>query len=202
MLVPPSESFADVMQRLREADPQAASVVFRRYAERLAAVARARLGERLQAKVDADDVLQSAYRTFFRRHAAGEFDLDGWDGLWALLTVLTIRKCGRWREHFHAAIRDVRREVSTDAASESAPALQPESREPAPDEAACLEETVQSLLRGLGTRDRDIVSLRLQGYSALEVAAELRLPQRTVFRVLERVKRHLRRQRDDDAGSP
>jgi RNA polymerase sigma-70 factor (ECF subfamily) len=188
--VPPSDSFSDVMQRLREADPEAASIVFRRFATQLVALARARLGARLQGKVDPEDVLQSAYRTFFRRHAEGEFDLDGWDGLWALLTVITIRKCGRWREHFHAAIRDVRREVADDASTVD-PA-------PAPEEAAVLDETVEMLLRGLSPRDRDIVSLRLQGYTALEIAEQLVLPQRTVFRVLERVKRQLRRRRDQE----
>jgi RNA polymerase sigma-70 factor (ECF subfamily) len=190
--MPPSDSFADVMQRLREPDPQAAAVVFRRFAARLAVLARACLGERLQSKVDADDVLQSAYRTFLRRHAAGELELDGWDALWALLTVITIRKCGRWREHFHAGSRDVRREVPTDGAA--AGAALPDGREPSPDEAGALADFVESLLRRLSPRDREIVSLRLQGYSPLETATELRLPQRTVFRVLQRVKQQLHRQ--------
>jgi RNA polymerase sigma-70 factor (ECF subfamily) len=194
MLVPPSDSFADVMQRLRLADPQAAAAVFERFAERLTALARVRLGERLQAKVDPDDVLQSAYRTFFRRHAAGEFELEGWDGLWALLTVITIRKCGRWREHFQSAARDVRREVATDPDVN----LHPLSREPAADEVAVLAETVEELLRGLRSRDRDVVGLRLQGFTPAETAAQLRLPQRTVFRVLERLKARLRRLRDDE----
>jgi hypothetical protein len=30
-------------------------------------------------------VLQSVYRSFFLRHAEGEFAFTGWDGLWALL---------------------------------------------------------------------------------------------------------------------
>jgi RNA polymerase sigma-70 factor (ECF subfamily) len=197
--VPPTDSFADVMQGLRQADPQAASALVRRFADRLTALARTRLGERLRAKVDADDVVQSAYRTFFRRHAGGEFELDGWDGLWALLTVLTVRKCGRWRQHFQAAARDVRREVPAGgSSSDAAPVLQALAREPAPDEAAALAEMVEGLLRGLRPRDRDVLSLRLQGYTPAETAARLRLPERTVFRILDRVKDRLRRLRDEE----
>ena len=36
--------------------------------------------------------------------------LDDWDALWALLTLITARKCGRWIDFFHAERRDVRME--------------------------------------------------------------------------------------------
>jgi RNA polymerase sigma-70 factor (ECF subfamily) len=194
--VVPPDSFADVMARLRAGDQAAAAEVFGRFAQRLIGLARRRLesDERLRAKVDPEDVLQSVYRTFFRRHGEGEFDLGDWDSLWALLTVLTVRRCGRWRRHFHAAARDVGAEVALPAA-DAAERLSPEHfrREPAPDEAAELAELVERLLRGLRGRDRDIVSLRLQDCTHAEVADRLGLPERTVYRVLERVRERLQR---------
>jgi hypothetical protein len=44
------------------------------------------------------------------------------------------------------------------------------AREPQPDEAAVLAETVGQFLDGLEDRERPIVELRLQGYTAAEIA--------------------------------
>ena len=65
-----SESFAEVMVRLRTGDETAAGEVFRRYARRLIGRARLRL-EGLSHKVDAEDVVQSVYKSFFHRFAEG-----------------------------------------------------------------------------------------------------------------------------------
>ena len=92
----PHSSFDGVMADLRAGDQAAAAAVFRRFATRLAGLAGAKLDARLRGKVDPDDVLQSVYRSFFGRHAAGQFDFDGWDGLWSLLTTITVRKCAAW----------------------------------------------------------------------------------------------------------
>jgi RNA polymerase sigma-70 factor (ECF subfamily) len=185
------------MARLRAGDQPAAAEVFHRFAERLIALARTRLDHRLRQKVDPEDILQSVYKSFFRRHRQGAFELAGWDGLWSLLTVLTLRKCGRWRVRFRAECRDVDRETSLAALSESA-GWQALAREPTPAEAAVLTDTVEHLLHSLEERDRAIVSLTLQGYSVAEVARQLGRPERTVFRVLERVKRRLRRLENSD----
>src|SRR5262245_48590466 len=97
------ETFDGVMSRLRAGDDAAAADVFRRFAGRLVGLARVKLGGQVRAKVDPDDVLQSVFRSFFHRHAEGQFELDGWDGIWAMLTVITVRKCSNKREHFKAA---------------------------------------------------------------------------------------------------
>jgi RNA polymerase sigma-70 factor (ECF subfamily) len=64
--------FHDLMARLRDGDPDAARAVFDRFARRLAALAAARLPAVLRSKLDPEDVVQSAFRTFFRRQAAGD----------------------------------------------------------------------------------------------------------------------------------
>ena len=38
--------------------------------------------------VDPEDVTQAAFEDFFRRCAAGEFRLSGWDGMWAVFAVI------------------------------------------------------------------------------------------------------------------
>jgi RNA polymerase sigma-70 factor (ECF subfamily) len=190
--VVPQDSFEGLMSRLQAGDQDAASELFDRFARSLTSLARQRLDHRLREKVDPEDVVQSVYRTFFRRFADGRFSLDGWDGLWALLTTITVRKCGRWRERFTAAGRDVGAEVSLGALAGGVP-LECLAREPSPVEAATLADLLESLLGALEAGDRAIIALRLQGYTPGEIALQLGRPERTVFRVISRVKGRLQR---------
>ncbi len=75
---------ADLMARWRGGDQEAAEILFRRYVERLLALARRRMTSELSRRVDAEDVVQSAYRTFFLGVLAGRFIRCGRNGdLWA-----------------------------------------------------------------------------------------------------------------------
>jgi RNA polymerase sigma-70 factor (ECF subfamily) len=189
--MPADESFEEVMTRLQAGDQDAAAEVFARFARRLIALARLHLDSRLRQKVDPEDVLQSVFKSFFLRQARGEFDLGSWDSLWALLSVIALRKCGRQNDHFNALCRDVGREAQA-AGEQSDASWQALAREPTPAEAAMLAETVEVLLRDLKEREREIVSLALQGYTAAEISAQLNRPRRTVYNLLERIKKRLR----------
>jgi RNA polymerase sigma-70 factor (ECF subfamily) len=186
-------SFADLMARLRTGEDDAASQVFHRFAARLMLLARGRLNARLRQKVDAEDVLQSVFQSFFARYADGQFVLQDWDSLWGLLTSITLRKCARRAEHFQAARRDVRREAAPPADA----AWGAWAREPTPEEAALLTDTVRDLLDGLEPRERDIVALSLQGDTAAEISRQVDWGERTVQRILARVRKRLQRQRDE-----
>lgn len=188
------DSFADLMGRLRTGDDAAAAAVFHRFTHRLIALARLRLNARLRQKVDPDDVLQSVWKSFFLRHAEGQFTLDGWDGLWSLLTVITVRKCGLWLERFRSAGRDVgREEAPPGGRDEPGSGWEMLARDPSPSEVLLLSETVEKLLGGLEAWERQVVSLSLQGYSVAEIVEQTGRPQRSVYRALERVKITLRR---------
>src|SRR5436305_1848369 len=63
--------------------------------------------------------------------------------------------------------------------------------EPTPSEAAMLTETVEHLMESLEGRHREILTLSLQGYPPPEISNRLRCTERTVYRVLERVKQCL-----------
>ena len=68
-------------------------------------------------------------------------------------------------------------------------------REPTPEQAAALAETVQQLLGRLGADERPIIELSLQGYSTEEISAELGRAARSVRRLRERVRKQLDRLR-------
>ena len=52
-------------------------------------------------------------------------------------------------------------------------------------------------MQGLEARDREILTLHLQGYTMIEISGRINRAQRTVRRVLERVRRRLERLRSE-----
>jgi RNA polymerase sigma-70 factor, ECF subfamily len=189
----PDASFAALMTRLRTGDPDAARAVFDRFARRLVALARTRLDERTGRKEDPEDVLQSVFRSFFTRYRGGQFEVTDWDSLWGLLTVITLRKCGNRIAYYHAARRDVGREVGPGHPDGPAALGQAVAREPTPEEAAVLAETLTLVMRRLEPYDREILVGHLQGDSADAIGARVGRARRTVRRALERIRQMLER---------
>jgi RNA polymerase sigma-70 factor (ECF subfamily) len=188
-----SDSFAALMSDLRAGDEAAAHAVFQRFAGRLIALARERLGDRLARKEDPEDVLQSAFRSFFLRCQDGQLDFDNWGSLWSVLTLITLRKCSNHLQHFQAARRRIEREVPRAAGEDSSPDWALTDPEPTPEQAAVLTETMEMLLGQLCGIDREILTLHLQGYDAPEISARVGRARRTVRRVLDRIRHTLER---------
>jgi RNA polymerase sigma-70 factor (ECF subfamily) len=181
------------MSRLRRGDSDAARHVFHRFARRLIGLARAHLAERIDHKEDPEDVIQSVFRSFFLRQRAGQFEIDGWDSLWSILALITLRKCHNRAAYYHAERRDIDREAGSSAPWDGADGWQAIDREPTPEEAAVLAETVEVVMRRLEPRDRAVLACHLQGYSPEEISARVGRARRTVRRTLERIRRALER---------
>jgi RNA polymerase sigma-70 factor (ECF subfamily) len=180
---------ADLMFRWQGGDQQAAGELFLRYAERLLALARRRLSAKLSRHIDPEDVVQSAYRSFFVGARDGRFVLRQSGDLWRLLVTITVHKLQHQVERHSAAKRDLSKEYH----GENGWTLQAEvlAREPTPAEAAALADTLEHVLRDLKPRQRRMVELRLQGYQLEEVARAVRRSERTVRRVLDQIKQGL-----------
>jgi RNA polymerase sigma factor (sigma-70 family) len=184
--------FEELMARLRAGDDAAETLVFRRYVRRLIALAGRQFAAWMRDRADVEDVVLSAYRSFFLRNGRGEFDLAGWDELWSLLAVITLHKCSKRRRHLRAARRDAGRDVGLSEPDADEAARIPD-RAPTPAEAAIVTETVEQLLRVMTPDDRAIVEQILIGYTAAEVAERLDCSERTVRRVRQRAQHRLRR---------
>jgi RNA polymerase sigma-70 factor (ECF subfamily) len=188
------DSFRELLGRLQRGDDDAAAAVFNRFAHRLIALARTRLDGLIRNKVDPADILQSVFRSFFLHHAEEAFDLGGWESLWGLLTTLTVRKCGRKQRFFRQERRDVRREVGLGVAERQ---LDPQ---PSAEQALILAETIEQVLARHDERDRQIIVLALQGHDTVAISEQAGCTQRTVQRVLERLRSRLRRlSQEEDA---
>jgi RNA polymerase sigma-70 factor, ECF subfamily len=143
-------------------------------------------------------VVQSAFKSFFVGQTEGKFQLENWDSLWAMLTVITVRKCGRRLSHFRAACRDLRREVEVAADKEGHVTWEAPGLDPTPAEAAIWAETLAQILGEIKERERPIVQMRLQGYGIAEIAAAVGRSERTVLRVLEGVRTFIEQMNPED----
>jgi RNA polymerase sigma-70 factor (ECF subfamily) len=194
-----SNSFAEFLARLQARDDAAGCELFQRFAHQLIALARCRIHARLQHKVDPEDVVQSAYKSFFLRYGEGKLEAVNWNSLWGLLTLITIRKCAERAAYHRAECRDAAREVSPPPGDAAAAWLDPCGREPTPLEAAMLSETVEQLLAGLDDDERPVVELSLQGHTTREISEQLGRAERTVRLLREGVRKRLERMHRKDA---
>jgi RNA polymerase sigma factor (sigma-70 family) len=180
----------ELVERLQGGDPQAADEVFARYASRLTSLAEQHLSRKLAARLDGADVVQSVFRTFFRRSAAGEFRIDSSAELWRLLVQITLRKARAYGRQHTARVRDVDAEAPGGGAAFLTEAI---AHDPGPTEAAALVDQIQELLRGLPALYCDLLQLRLEGHSMSDTAARLGVSRRTVHRGLRLLQERLKR---------
>src|SRR5262245_43289331 len=102
---------ADLLERARAGDRQALNEIFNRHRDRLRRMVEVRLDRRLQARLDASDVIQDAYLEVARRldEYLGEPRLPLF--LWLRL-VVGERLTWLHRHHLGTQLRDAGREVS------------------------------------------------------------------------------------------
>ena len=181
----------DLIQGLRDGDPDAAEAVFARYAQKLTRFAEQHLSAKLAGRLDGSDIVQSVFRTFFRRSAEGEFKIDSTAQLWQLLVKITLLKARAKARHHTAEIRDVGAEAEADGEPWLVEAV---SHEPGPLEAAMLVDQIETLLRGLPPLYCHVLDLRLQGCGSREIASHLDVSRQTVHRVVNLLQARLERE--------
>ncbi len=153
----------------------------------------------MQSRLDADDVVQSTYRSFFVRAAAGQFELGASGDLWRLLARMALHKLSHQVGRHTAEKRAVSAEERLSETNDLA------SREPSPDEAAAVADELELVMRSLNDTERRTLELRLQGERLEDIAAELGQSERTVRRTLAHVREIMLRRVPDkriESGEP
>ena len=179
---PASATDGSLLRRLAAGQPLAAEALFRRYADRIRALARARLPDHLTPRADPDDVVQSVFRVFFESARKGLYQVPDGQTLWNLLGMVTVNKVRALHAHHGAARRDARLTV----------AWGPDTTDPAdPAETDLLEVAVRDVLEQLPGAERAAVELRLEGYEVAEIADRVGRSKRAVERSLQKAREHL-----------
>lgn len=185
-----NETSKELLLLLKNGKDSAANELFDRYASRLIALAGSRIGTHLQRRIDPEDIVQSAYGSFFLRAAEGDFTWQKSGDLWRLLAQITLNKLYSQAERHTAAKRDVRSEAGASSSSWSqlsplaAKTLSPE------EEASCLEG-LGDLLAKLPDDVRQTLTWYLKGESLDSIAQRLGRAPRTIRRQLQALREQL-----------
>ena len=186
MNMPKSEWSSTFFIRLSDGNESAAYQVDDRYRKRLCALVEQELSRRLSERLDPEDVVQPAMKSFFRG-----LDEKGWrivseEALWGLLVKITRSKIKKTVEKHSAGKREPNREIPSDE-------LELASPEPSPLDAVIAADLVERTIEELSPPDPEVFRLRLEGYTMAEIAEVTAL---TVVRVritLNRIRDRLRR---------
>ena len=137
------------------------------------------------SRIDPEDVIQSAFRTFFSRVRNDEFTFEGQSDLFKLLVRLTVNKTLRQIAHHRAAKRDPGKEAGQGSSADDVfRALA--ACEPSPDVEVALVDEFERFLSQFSTFDRKVLEMKLDGHSTAEIAEALGSYERKIRRVLER----------------
>lgn len=184
--MPSNDTSRALLHNLEKGESRAPDEIFERYVHRLIGLVRRRVSPRLQRRVDAEDVVQSAMRSFFIRAGKGDFVLQRAGDLWRLLATIALNKLRRQIEHHQAAKRSPAKE-----AHDSATLNQLQQETPSPAEQAALLEAVEQVMQQSSPLQREVLQLRLAGETIDEIAAAVNRSQRTVRRLLQQCRESL-----------
>jgi RNA polymerase sigma-70 factor (ECF subfamily) len=177
---PSMPSDRTLLLRFKKGEADAATGIYLRYAQRLQLLAHSQTGRALAVRLDAEDVVQSVFRTFFRRAAQGHYDIPDGEELWKLFLVLALNKIRGLAAYHRAAKRDVGQTIELSNLFE-----QPDQDLPDSTAHKILRMTVDDLLGELAEPHRSMVVLRIDGYSIQQIAAATGRSKRSVERTLQ-----------------
>jgi len=168
---------------VKDGDQDAAHVLYKRYVQRVFGLVDSKLGVKLRASTEAEDIVQSVFRSMFRGVQEGNYEVEPGSTLWNLLAVISLSKLRRRALHQNAQRRDSERLVSLQTVADG------EAMDVSTDEFLniCVRETMQKL-RPL---DREILLLRIQGFTLAEISEQMSLSGRTIARRLRTSRKHL-----------
>lgn len=173
-----------LMRRLKEGNEDAATALYLRYAQRLQQLADAQVSPGMAVRVDPEGVVQSVFRTFFRRTASGQYEVAEKEDLWKLLLVMALNKIRSAGSFHRAAKRDLKR-------TQVLPGQVDDSAEGNETALTILKLTVAEVVGDLPEDQREIVWLRIEGHEVTEIAEKTGRAKRSVERILQTFRQKL-----------
>ncbi len=182
----PDDHFRDLMRRVREGSEEAAWELVECYGEMIHRAVRRALHQRLRSKFDSLDFVQLVWSSFFRSEFRAE-QFDRPEDLAAFLVAMARNKVGmeirrRLLTEKHNLNRENPFEVAEDKAWDGI-----SDHQPGPMDVAIARERWSQMMEDQPAHYRQIIQLRLQGYTYQDIAASLQLAESTVRRFLKRL---------------
>lgn len=179
-----AEPLESLLEKLNHGDLRAVEHILAAYEPYLRMVVRRYLPNRLRAKFDSLDVVQSVWVHVLRGQRASRWQFMDTPRLWAFLVKVARRRLTSRLRHYRTAMNH-EQPGETDLEMLSAPA------HPTPSEAFEAEELWQKMLSLCPPRHHELLRLRRMGLPLVEVAARIGMHEGSVRRILRRLGRQL-----------
>ncbi len=177
------EDLNELLERIQSGDEAALLQLLQRYEAQLRVAARVLLGPKLRAQMDSLDLVQSVHRVLLPGLRDGKYDISSLDKLLALArTVVRHKVIRNWR-------RVQREQVTKEELGSGAGLFLSDD----PSQATETEDLKQQILANLSGLDRQLVELRIQGYSTGEIAERLKCAPHALRARLSRLRQRLRK---------
>jgi RNA polymerase sigma-70 factor (ECF subfamily) len=192
ILMTDDAAFADLIQRVRAGNSDAAAELVRSYEPEIRRIVRIRLSSSpMRQLLDSMDICQSVLANFFARAAAGQWELDSPDRLLHLLATMARNKLRDQARRQQAARRGGAQAGRADPevlADVAAPVASPSQQ-------VAVQDLYQAVRDRLSDDERILADRRGHGCSWPEIAAELKedaeVLRKRLTRALDRVAREL-----------
>ncbi|QDS86768.1 RNA polymerase sigma factor [Rosistilla ulvae] len=178
----------DLFARVRDGETEAQFELFDHYVVRLLGLVRKRISPQFARRIEAEDVVQSAYRSFFSGVENERFVLQNSGDLWRLLAAITMHKLHRQLQRNQAAKRSVKREQSVPLQlgdSSCSFLVDAIASGPTPDDEVALSEEIGLLMDSFDANQQTMFELRLAGATIDEIADQVQCSERTVRRFFD-----------------
>ena len=184
-----SDELSTILRGARVGEDVAEFAIHREFVDKLVVLASRRINKRFHSKIAPEEIVQSVFASFFKRHRHGEFECEDWNDLWALLVSITVRKCINKVNGLMTAKRDVRREIYAQSNSSCASSFFGQNAQPSAQDVAIFNDSLDQLFDQIPESLQRIVCMRLQGMSNFEISQSLNCSERTVYRSLNRIQK-------------
>ena len=192
----PSNDFDLLLQAARSGDSDAMEKLVAQYEPELRIVARMRLGSALRPHLDSIDLIQSVHRSLLIGLRADRFDISSPEKLIALALTIVRRKVAKHWRHLKRQQRLSGADEGGEDLVDTLLALQ--STEPTLSESAELRDHLSRLMLELDPVEKQLIAMRIEGFSTIEVARSLDLDPDVLRVKLSRVRKRLREKGFED----
>jgi len=185
--MPSDDEFNDLLARAKAGDEEAIREFLTRFELEVRTMVRSRLPRKLRTQFDSTDFVQAVWQSFFLDLGRESRDFDNVEHLRGFLSGMVRNKVQEQHrrltrtEKYDLAreerlyVRRGDREVPRDVISP----------EPSPSQAVQANDRMAQLTAGRSPREVEVLKLRRQGLTLLEIAEQTGINERTVRRVIE-----------------
>lgn len=172
-VTPISKKFTKLVALVQAGDDNAMAQLIEQFNAPFCRAARQLIGKTLRAHLDSVDLVQSVQVILWLGLRTGRFSVASPEHLLSLAKTLLRRKVSRYCRSVKLQLPGSKEVSLVDTVVDHA--FYPASQEPNPHQSSEFDDLVEHFLDQLGDLDRQLVKLRLQGYSTADAARQLDL---------------------------